>query len=252
MVAWFAGLLGVGALMVAAGRGTLAAPPLVAPSSWDEWAGSRPAPDAAVAVIRLVVLALVAYLLLASVVAVAVRLANAQRAMTITDLLTLPTVLRVVQTGLGVGFVGASIAAATAGNAQAPLAPTRADTALVSAADEPPLLRELPDHGRRSSTTSTTTTTTTAPSTPTEHPPAVVPPATPGPMTWIVRPGDHLWSIAERALHDALGRAPADTEIVPYWRSLIAHNVDRLADRDNPDLIFPGQTIVLPSGSPST
>lgn len=257
MVAWVTALLAVGAAMVAAGHGTLAAPPLLDPSTWDEWASSRPAPDAAVAVLRLVVLALDGYLLIATVVAVVLRLVRAERAITVADLLTVPAVLRVVQTGLGVGLVGASVAAATAGSAGSSLRPTRADTALVTSADEPPLLRELPSREvtTSTSTTASTTTTTTvaAPAPPPDDAPAPV--LMPAPVadgsTWLVQPGDHLWSIAERTLAGAWARAVSDDEVVPYWRDLIEHNRERLADPANPDLIFPGQTFVLPTPPPS-
>jgi nucleoid-associated protein YgaU len=52
-----------------------------------------------------------------------------------------------------------------------------------------------------------------------------------------VQPGDHLWNIAERT-------APAD--VATYWRRLVELNRPRLADPDNPDLLFPGDVVVLP------
>lgn len=61
-----------------------------------------------------------------------------------------------------------------------------------------------------------------------------------------VVPGDHLWRIAERTLEGRLGRPPSDGEIVPYWRQLIERNRSRLLSPDDPDLIVPGQTFVLP------
>ena len=260
MAAWTAALLVVGAAMLAAGHGALAPPRLLAPSTWDEWAASRPAPDAAIAVLRLVVLALDGYLLGATLVAVLLRLVHAERAITVADLLTVPAVLRVVQTGLGVGLVGASVAAATAGSTGGSLRPTRADAALVISADEPPLLREVPSHPAAASTTSTSTTsasttTTTALAAPAEPSPndapvVTAPDAAEG-ATWLVRPGDHLWSIAERTLASAWARPVSDDEVTPYWRELVEHNRDRLADPSNPDLIFPDQTILLPAPPPS-
>jgi nucleoid-associated protein YgaU len=61
-----------------------------------------------------------------------------------------------------------------------------------------------------------------------------------------VEPGESLWSIARDALTDAWGRAPTDGEMVGYWRAVVEVNRSRLADPDNPDLIFPGQQVVLP------
>lgn len=62
----------------------------------------------------------------------------------------------------------------------------------------------------------------------------------------VVEPGDHLWGIAEAALALRIGREPTDEEVVPYWRTLIDANTDRLVDPANPDLILPGQVIELP------
>lgn len=248
MLCWIAGLAAVGALMLVVGRGTLAGPDLATPSTWGDWAAARPAPDAAVAVLRLVVLALDAYLLGATVIAVGLRVARAERAITVADVLTVPAVLRVVQAGLGVGIVGASIAAAASGSTGVPSPPTHADVALVSADDEPPTIRELPEKATPKSTTTTTavpTTTTTMPAT-ASAPALVVPEPVIESSTWVVQPGDHFWSIAERTLARVWGRPPTEAEVAPYWRDVIERNRDRLADRDNADLIFPGQSFALP------
>ena len=61
--------------------------------------------------------------------------------------------------------------------------------------------------------------------------------------TVLVAPGDHLWAIAERALATRLGRVPSDAEVVPFWLEVIAHN----PDIPDPDLVFPGTEIRLPS-----
>lgn len=64
--------------------------------------------------------------------------------------------------------------------------------------------------------------------------------------TWTVEQGDHLWSIASRALGDRLEREPSSDEVLPYWQDLIEANRDRLVDPSNPDLILAGQVFVLP------
>src|SRR5437867_2728267 len=74
MVAWTGGLLVVLAAMLAVGHGPLAPPDLRHPATGATWAQSRPAPDAVMAVLRLVVLALAAYLLAVTALAVALRL----------------------------------------------------------------------------------------------------------------------------------------------------------------------------------
>jgi hypothetical protein len=107
------------------------------------------------------------------------------------------------------------------------------------------------------------TTTTPAPTTPTPDPtvgaggvgPATTAeqpaPPPPGPTTAtteaIVHEGDSMWTLARDELAARLGRRPTDAEIDPYWRSLIAANRDRLVDHDDPSLIYPGQSFVLPA-----
>ncbi|HET7846780.1 MAG TPA: hypothetical protein VFL72_04750 [Acidimicrobiia bacterium] len=66
-----------------------------------------------------------------------------------------------------------------------------------------------------------------------------------GPATAVVEKGDHLWSISAAHLADRLTHAPSSAEITPYWREVIEVNRDRLRSGD-PDLIFPGETVVLP------
>lgn len=64
--------------------------------------------------------------------------------------------------------------------------------------------------------------------------------------TVVVEPGDNLWSISEDRLDDDLGREAADPEVVPYWREVIGANQDRFVEAGDPDLIEPGQVLVLP------
>jgi hypothetical protein len=60
---------------------------------------------------------------------------------------------------------------------------------------------------------------------------------------WVVQRGDHLWSIAAETVADQLG-ATTDNEIERYWRLLIEDNHEVIGS--DPDLIIPGQTLVLP------
>ncbi len=66
------------------------------------------------------------------------------------------------------------------------------------------------------------------------------------PSTVVVARGDNVWSISEHRLETDLGREPADLEIVPYWRQVIDANRDRYVQPGNPNLILPGQVLVLP------
>lgn len=58
----------------------------------------------------------------------------------------------------------------------------------------------------------------------------------------MVRPGDHLWSIAEARLARALGRPVHDREIGAYWRAVVAANPQLI----DPDLLHPGDSVVVP------
>jgi len=113
-------------------------------------------------------------------------------------------------------------------------------------------------------TTHGSPTTTVAPIAPTTAPtslaPVPPPPRAPAPAIpsdtghpddelWTVTPGDTFWSIAEEALTDQRGSFPTQHEIVRYWRQLIATNQPRLAVPSNPDLLLPGQSLVLPPPS---
>lgn len=60
--------------------------------------------------------------------------------------------------------------------------------------------------------------------------------------------GDSLWSIAVNVLTERVGAPPTDRQVIPYWRRLIEANRTRLVDPTNADLIFPGQVFTLPPG----
>ena len=66
------------------------------------------------------------------------------------------------------------------------------------------------------------------------------------PLTWQVRPGDHLWSIAGEHLSIVLDRRPTDAEHSRYWVQVVeaARPIIRSGD---PDLIYPGEEIPLPA-----
>lgn len=63
---------------------------------------------------------------------------------------------------------------------------------------------------------------------------------------WEVALGDHLWAIAAEVLTDA-GRPTDDEGVAAYWTVLIDANLDSLVDPDDPDLLIPGQRLVLPN-----
>lgn len=73
---------------------------------------------------------------------------------------------------------------------------------------------------------------------------ATVTPSSPAVHT--VAAGEHFWSIAEAVLTRSGIENPDDSSIARYWSTLIDANRDRLVQPDNPDLIMPGQQLIVP------
>ncbi|HVL02965.1 MAG TPA: hypothetical protein VM386_00875, partial [Acidimicrobiales bacterium] len=178
------------------------------------------------------------------------RLWGARRLVSMVDLITLPVIRRSIHTALGVGLVGTSVAgvAGTTGidrTARSGVMSFELVVATVAteagagtstmpddgADGDPPVMQLLPD----------------------EVPAHPVPAVPTGGLTeseWEVRSGDHLWSVAEHVLEHGGADSTSDAAVAEYWRRLIAANTDRLADPGNPDLLFPGQVLTLPSPLP--
>lgn len=66
------------------------------------------------------------------------------------------------------------------------------------------------------------------------------------PSEVVVRPGESFWRLAEQHVAGRTGRQPSDAEIGACWQELVAMNRDRLVVPDDPDLLFPGQRLILP------
>lgn len=64
--------------------------------------------------------------------------------------------------------------------------------------------------------------------------------------TVVVRAGDHLWALAETDVAAALGREPTEDEVAGHWERVVDANAAHLAVPGNPDLLLPGQDVVLP------
>lgn len=65
------------------------------------------------------------------------------------------------------------------------------------------------------------------------------------PLTWLVRPGDHLWRIAGEHLTIVLHRQPTRQEHARYWVDVV-EAAQPIIRSGNPDLIYPGEEIPLP------
>jgi LysM repeat protein len=280
LVLWFASLLLGVALFHAMGSGPLSPPPLRDPSSWQAWAEAREPLTAVVAVLRLLVLALAWYLVGVTTIGMASRLTRVARLVRIADALTVPVVRRLLQGALGVGLATAMVGAVTPAAAptstalvaslEADPAPRQAgDTSRpTTSEDEVRLVRDDHDEVRMVAAgdvddvrmVGTDRDDDDALPVPLQLLEADEPANAVGevsmrrvvdepadtPASYQVAAGDSLWTIAAHTLEAARGLPPTEAELHGYWGSLIEVNRARLADPANPDLIFPGQSLVLP------
>jgi hypothetical protein len=279
LVLWFASLvLGI-ALFHAMGSGPLSPPPLRDPSSWQAWAEAREPLTAVVAVLRLLVLALAWYLVGVTTIGMVSRLTRVARLVRIADALTVPAVRRLLHAALGLGLATAMVGAATP--AAAP-----PSTSIVAAGDDTRTLRQAGDTSHPTTSedevrpvradhdevgmadagevddvwTIGADREDDALPVPLQLLEADEPAGAMGEVRmrrvveeppdttagYEVAAGDSLWTIAAHTLEAARGVPPTEAELHGYWRSLIEVNRVRLADPANPDLIFPGQSLVLP------
>jgi hypothetical protein len=230
-----AAVLVAAAVLLAVGRGPLAAPPLTRPDRWGRWLAGRDPAVAALAVLRLIALAAVWYVAAASVIGIVLRLLDAHALVALVDRVTVPALRRVLVATAGFSLASAPVVASAA--------PTTTSTVVGESRPPPTLtMRLLPAN---------------EPAPPAPSPPQTAePPASPAEPalranTWRVQPGDCFWSMAEDVLRESWGRPPTDAEIVPYWRALIDANRAQLADAANADLVFPGQIFAVPAPPPA-
>ncbi|MGI8807243.1 MAG: LysM peptidoglycan-binding domain-containing protein [Acidimicrobiales bacterium] len=234
---WIAGMGAAAGVLQWAGQGPLAAPALTQPDRWADWLQGRDPILAAFSVLRVVAVGGLWYVAIAALVGTLLRMVGAASLVRVADRLTIGPVRRMLAGTVSLGLAASGVVAVAAPALRVPAA--------AAAQAAPP------------STTSTSTSTTVlSPATVTMHrlgpaervrPPAVAPAIAEAAGHWTVRPGECFWSIAESVLADRWGRPPTDAEIVPYWQRLIAANRHELVQRDNPDVIFPGQVFAVPA-----
>jgi len=193
-------------------------------SNLSSWLETVPPEDAVVALVRVAALATVGYLLASTALYVVASLTRVPALIRGASAITLPSLRRIVD-----GAFAASIAVAPmtlalgvepAAAQQAP-APVNAYSPM-PAGDGAPSYEPTPAGG----------------STPLASA-----------RMRVVQPGDSLWTIATEHLASARNAPPAeitDGDIAPVWRAIIELNVPTLASGD-PDLIYPGESIRLPS-----
>lgn len=57
--------------------------------------------------------------------------------------------------------------------------------------------------------------------------------------------GDHFWKLAHQRLRAVKGREPSTEEVAAYWVEVVEANRHRIRS-GNPDLIYPGEIVLLP------
>ena len=235
---WLAAVVAAVVVLHAAGSGPLATPATWSPEAWTAWVAERDPVVAALAIFRLAALAVGWYVLVMTVAGTALRLVAAGRLVRVLDRLTVPALRRLLVGAAGLSLAsGISPALAFASASASGVGPTTTTTSAAESRPPPTLTMRLLAPGGEAEASAVPAPAEVAP-------PAVVD-ATPA--TWTVRPGECFWSIAEDVLAQAWGRPATDAEIVPYWQRLIEANRSALADRGNPDLVYPEQVFVVPT-----
>ncbi len=245
-VVWVAGLGAAAAVLQWTGRGALAAPSLTEPGRWAYWLEARDPIVAAFGILRLVALGGLWYLVLVTLLGAVLRMVGAAPLVRVADRLTIGPVRRMLAGTMSLGLAASGVLAVAAPALRVPVS-------AATQAFEP---------STTSTSTVPTSTTAVAPATVTMHRLGPLETAPPPPVTsapelatataspadqWTVKPGECFWSIADSVLADRWGRPATDAEIVPYWQRLIEANRHQLLQRDNPDLVLPGQVFAVPA-----
>ena len=271
LVAWATALVLALWALLELGSGALGVP-LTSVDALLAWV-DQAAPDTmALALLRLAALAGASYLAACTLLLLAVALARRPRMASVAVRLSPAIVRRLMFGGGGLGLAAGTLLAVSASPvAAAPVVfvtasapandePVPATTATMKRIDTPPGddARGRPAADAATSAPATATMTrvrpdagggvAAVPAPPTPAPRATVAAddAAAGRSTWVVEPGDSFWSIAADTLSGPGSRQPTDREVDGYWRHLVRANRDRLVDKDNPDLLVPGQELVLP------
>jgi len=223
--------------------------PLTSTTELTDWVEQASPATLAMALLRLGVLVGIGYLILATLLTTLAEIVHLRPITALADRVTPSLVRRIAQGGGGVGLALGAIAGTLPvpdpgpDRPQTTIAAPGPDVATMSRAPGP----EATMTSKADAPASTATMTRSDPPGPapatSPRPPTAIPgPPPPGPAsdTWIVEAGDSFWSIAEDVVGSADERA-----VERCWRALIEANRSRLADPENPDLLIPGQELVL-------
>lgn len=217
-----------------AATGDLVTPPLTALDDLEAWVDVRGPVPTAIGLVRLLAEAAAWYLLALSILHVLAGALRFRTGQALADALVLPGARHLLHAALGMTLFAAGPA------------PERdeAGTAVVAAGHDVGSGSRAEERGSVGTAVMRPLETADRGST------ATMTPLAP-PRTWPVQPDESFWTIAADVLADAWGRPATDREIDPFWRALVATNHDRLVDRDDPDLILPGQVFEVPPVPPA-
>jgi hypothetical protein len=267
LLAWTAALVvGLRALH-ALGAGTLGIP-LTSAADLSAWLDRTPPEVMALALVRLAALVTGWYLAVCTLALALTRPFGRSRAAATAARATPAVVRRVVSGGGGLGLAAGALLGAlpSAGAASTALAPRPAAATVVRIPHDPgpptaTMTRSARDTPTAVMTRSPTEDATNSSAVMARLPADDAPPAPRAPpapaaadtahattprSSWTVEAGDSFWSIAAETLAPA-GGEPNDRQVIAYWRRLVEANRSRLIDPGNPDLLVPGQRLVLPN-----
>lgn len=260
-------------LLLWLGDGQLATPPLTDLDGWRGWATSLEPAVVTASLLRLGALGLAWYLAGVTSISVLARGLRAVRLAQLAATISVGPVKGLVQQVVGIGLATGVLAAVTP--AGPPAAGVADRVVMVEVADGTPDPRssgaprgEIEGGSPLALPSDAAPTVAAAGDTVVgQKPPVPAPPA--GQRTRVlvgaeepqdtdvgvvrdarrehrVEPGDHFWAIAAAEVAAHLGRSGTEAEIRVHWAALLDANADRLVVSGNPDLLLPGQRIVLP------
>jgi nucleoid-associated protein YgaU len=77
-------------------------------------------------------------------------------------------------------------------------------------------------------------------------PPSRRPAVTGRDHVWTIRPGDHLWKVAQVTLAQTWGHGAGDAAILAYVHEIERANGAVFVVPGHPELVYPGQRFMLP------
>ncbi|HEY7106525.1 MAG TPA: hypothetical protein VH986_08990 [Acidimicrobiia bacterium] len=194
--------------------------------------------DVLAAALRVVALALAAWILLTTLLYVVARAAHLTRASYLCAAVTPRVARRVVERAVATSVVLAAMASPAGARVRVGVAggdATVESTAVTGVRD-----------GRHVERASPATGGTSTPTSPSPAGPSAA--TTAAGTTVVVVPGDNLWDLSTRALAAATARdryALDDAEVARYWVLVCDTNRDRLLSGDA-NLVYPGEVVTLP------